>query len=184
MTENDIFRALADPTRRAIFEKLADGAMNASSLREGMEISQPAMSQHLSVLRGAGLVVESRQGRFVNYQVDPEGLTRIAAWLGKYRAYWPQRIDALKLLLNSRRHRACIRSGRAAAEGLAGDQHSGLPRRLAASGSAGGTGGNRHQARRRGPLQAAGRQAAISGKRRHLPDRGKRARRHQPAHHS
>ncbi|PZP48898.1 MAG: transcriptional regulator, partial [Agrobacterium fabrum] len=49
MTENDIFRALADPTRRAIFEKLADGAMNASSLREGMEISQPAMSQHLSV---------------------------------------------------------------------------------------------------------------------------------------
>ncbi len=54
MTENDIFRALADPTRRAIFEKLADGAMNASALREGIEISQPAMSQHLSVLRGAG----------------------------------------------------------------------------------------------------------------------------------
>ncbi|MDP9776352.1 DNA-binding transcriptional ArsR family regulator [Agrobacterium pusense] len=99
MTENDIFRALADPTRRAIFEKLADGAMNASALREGIEISQPAMSQHLSVLRGAGLVVERRQGRFVNYEVDPEGLTRIAAWLGKYRAYWPQRIEALKLLL-------------------------------------------------------------------------------------
>ncbi len=99
MAENDIFRALADPTRRAIFEKLADGAMNASGLREGIEISQPAMSQHLSVLRGAGLVVERRQGRFVNYEVDPEGLTRIAAWLGKYRAYWPQRIEALKLLL-------------------------------------------------------------------------------------
>ncbi|EHH09065.1 MULTISPECIES: ArsR/SmtB family transcription factor [Agrobacterium] len=99
MTENDIFRALADPTRRAIFEKLADGAMNASALREGIEISQPAMSQHLSVLRGAGLVVERRQGRFVNYEVDPGGLTRIAAWLAKYRAYWPQRIEALKLLL-------------------------------------------------------------------------------------
>lgn len=99
VTENDIFRALADPTRRAIFEKLADGAMNASALREGIEISQPAMSQHLSVLRGAGLVVEKRQGRFVNYEVDPDGLTRIAAWLGKYRAYWPQRIEALKLLL-------------------------------------------------------------------------------------
>ncbi len=99
MTENDIFRALADPTRRAIFEKLADGAMNASALREGIEISQPAMSQHLSVLRGAGLVVEIRQGRFVNYEVDPGGLTRIAAWLAKYRAYWPQRIEALKLLL-------------------------------------------------------------------------------------
>ena len=99
MVENDIFRALADPTRRAIFEKLAVGAMNASALREGMEISQPAMSQHLAVLRGARLVREERRGRFVNYEVDPEGLALIAQWLAKYRAYWPQRIDALKALL-------------------------------------------------------------------------------------
>ncbi len=99
MVENDIFRALADPTRRAIFEKLASGAMNASALREGMAISQPAMSQHLSVLRGAGLVREERQGRFVNYEVDPEGLAQIAQWLAKYRAYWPARIDALRDLL-------------------------------------------------------------------------------------
>lgn len=99
MIENEIFKALADPTRRAIFEKLADGAMNASALREGMEISQPAMSQHLAVLRGAGLVREERQGRFVNYQVDPEGLALIAGWLARYRAYWPARIDALKALL-------------------------------------------------------------------------------------
>ena len=99
MVENDIFRALADPTRRAIFEKLAVGAMNASALREGMEISQPAMSQHLAVLRGARLVREERRGRFVNYEVDPEGLALIAQWLAKYRAYWPARIDALKVLL-------------------------------------------------------------------------------------
>jgi DNA-binding transcriptional ArsR family regulator len=99
MIENDIFRALADPTRRTIFEKLAAGAMNASALRDGLEISQPAMSQHLSVLRGAGLVREERQGRFVNYQVDPEGLASIAQWLAKYRAYWPKRIEALKVLL-------------------------------------------------------------------------------------
>ena len=99
MVENDIFRALADPTRRAIFEKLAVGAMNASALREGMEISQPAMSQHLAVLRGARLVREERRRRFVNYEVDPEGLALIAKWLAKYRAYWPQRIDALKALL-------------------------------------------------------------------------------------
>ncbi len=99
MTENDIFRALADPTRRSIFEKLAGGAMNASALREGMEISQPAMSQHLSALRNAGLLREERHGRFVNYEVDPDGLTLIAQWLGKYRAYWPERIDALKILL-------------------------------------------------------------------------------------
>jgi DNA-binding transcriptional ArsR family regulator len=99
MIENDVFRALADPTRRAIFDKLARGGMNASALREGMDISQPAVSQHLSVLRNARLIREERQGRFVNYEVDPEGVALIAGWLAKYRAYWPARIDALKALL-------------------------------------------------------------------------------------
>lgn len=99
MTENEIFKALADQTRRVIFEKLAAGAMNASALREGMEISQPAMSQHLAVLRGAKLVRETRQGRFVNYKVNPDGLVLIAQWLTKYRTYWPTRIDALKTVL-------------------------------------------------------------------------------------
>jgi DNA-binding transcriptional ArsR family regulator len=99
MIQTDIFKALADPTRCAIFEKLAHGAMNASALREGMAISQPAISQHLSVLRNARLVREQRQGRFVNYEVDPDGLALIAGWLAKYRAYWPARIDGLKALL-------------------------------------------------------------------------------------
>lgn len=99
MTENTVFRALADPTRCAIFEKLAAGRMNASALREGMAISQPAMSQHLAVLRDARLVREERQGRFVNYEVDPEGLVLIAGWLARYRAYWPARIEALRTLL-------------------------------------------------------------------------------------
>ena len=62
MQENDVFKALADPTRRAIFDKLAAGSMNASALREGMAISQPAISQHLAVLRQARLVREERQG--------------------------------------------------------------------------------------------------------------------------
>ena len=97
--ESDIFKALADPTRRSVFEKLADGGMNASDLRRGMTISQPAMSQHLAVLRSAGLVRERREGRFVNYEVDPAGLVRIGQWLGRYRAYWPRRIDDLKALL-------------------------------------------------------------------------------------
>ena len=99
MIENDVFKALSDPTRRAIYEKLASGSMNASALREGMTISQPAMSQHLTVLRKARLVREERQGRFVNYEVDPHGVALIAAWLTKYRAYWPARVDALKDLL-------------------------------------------------------------------------------------
>lgn len=99
MIENDVFRALADPTRRAIFDRLAGGAMNASALRQGLDISQPAMSQHLAVLRDAGLIRQERDGRFVNYEVDPNGLALIAAWLAKYRAYWPARIDALRVLL-------------------------------------------------------------------------------------
>ena len=99
MIETDIFRALADPTRHAIFEKLARGGGNASALREGMAISQPAMSQHLSVLRRARLVRQERQGRFVNYRVDPDGLALVAAWLAKYHAYWPARVDALKSVL-------------------------------------------------------------------------------------
>ncbi|MDM7850850.1 ArsR/SmtB family transcription factor [Pseudochrobactrum kiredjianiae] len=99
MSENDIFKALADPTRRTVFEKLASGSMNASTLREGMDISQPAMSQHLAVLRTAGLVREQRHGRYVNYEVDPNGLALIAQWLTKYRAYWPARMDALNTLL-------------------------------------------------------------------------------------
>lgn len=99
MIENDIFKALADPTRRAIFEKLAHGTMNVSELRKGMDISQPAISQHLSVLRQAKLVCEERQGRFVNYKVDPTGLASIATWLAKYSAYWPARIEDLKTFL-------------------------------------------------------------------------------------
>lgn len=99
MSENDIFKALADPTRRTIFEKLASGSMNASSLREGMDISQPAISQHLAMLRNAGLIREQRQGRYVHYEVDPDGLALIAQWLTKYRTYWPARMDALKTLL-------------------------------------------------------------------------------------
>ncbi len=99
MIENDIFQALGDPTRRAIFEKLANGAMNASALRTGMDISQPAMSQHLAVLRKARLIRHERQGRFVNYEIDPDGVALIAAWLAKYRAYWPHRIEALQDLL-------------------------------------------------------------------------------------
>jgi len=97
--EDEIFRALADPTRRSIFEKLAAGAMNASDLRDGIAISQPAVSQHLAVLRGAGLVREERRGKYVHYQVDPQGLARIGRWLAKYRAYWPRRMDDLKAVL-------------------------------------------------------------------------------------
>ena len=99
MDDDSIFRALADPTRRAIFERLAEGEANASALRQGMTISQPAMSQHLSVLVGAGLVRQERAGRFINYGVDPGGMAWLARWMGRYRAYWPGRMADLETVL-------------------------------------------------------------------------------------
>ena len=99
MIETDIFKVLSDPTRRAVLERLASAEMTATELREGFAISQPAMSQHLAVLRGAGLVSERREGRYVNYRVEPEGLAPLHAWIARYRAFWPSRIDSLKDLL-------------------------------------------------------------------------------------
>lgn len=66
MNEAELFRVLSDPTRRAILERLSGGELTATDLRNGFAISQPAMSQHLAVLRGAGLVQERREGRYAH----------------------------------------------------------------------------------------------------------------------
>lgn len=99
MSETDIFKVLADPTRRAVLERLAQAELTATDLREGFAISQPAMSQHLAVLRAAGLIHERREGRFAHYRVAPEGMAPLHEWLGKYCAFWPSRVDNLKDLL-------------------------------------------------------------------------------------
>ena len=96
---SDVFRALADPTRRAVFERLAQGEQSVSALRAGFEVSQPAISQHLAALKSAGLVAERREGRFAYYRVAPEGLDPLLTWLDRYRAWWPERIAALKDVL-------------------------------------------------------------------------------------
>jgi len=99
MSDTDIFKVLSDPTRRAVLERLASAEMTATELREGFAISQPAMSQHLAVLRGAGLISERREGRYAHYRVKPDGMAPLHEWLAKYRAFWPSRIDNLKDLL-------------------------------------------------------------------------------------
>ncbi|ESW79051.1 metalloregulator ArsR/SmtB family transcription factor [Mesorhizobium sp. M1148] len=99
MIEAEIFRALADPTRRAVYERLTSGEMSVSELRTGMSVSQPAVSQHLAVLRGAGLVSERRAGRNAYYRADPQGLEPLLGWIERYRAFWPERIERLKAVL-------------------------------------------------------------------------------------
>ena len=99
MTQVDIFRALADPTRRAVYERLAKGEMSVSELKAGFDVSQPAISQHLAALRHVGLVRERREGRRAYYRVDPDGLRPLANWIDRYRNFWPERIEKLKDVL-------------------------------------------------------------------------------------
>ena len=99
MIASGVLRALADPTRRAVFERLAAREMTVSELKAGFSVSQPAISQHLAVLRGAGLIRERREGRHVNYSVEPEGLEPLLGWIERHRAFWPARVDRLKDLL-------------------------------------------------------------------------------------
>jgi DNA-binding transcriptional ArsR family regulator len=99
MFESEVFRALGDPTRRAVYERLTAGERSVSELRNGLPISQPAVSQHLAALKAAGLVGERREGRKVFYRIEPQGLAPLIDWLGRYRAFWPQKIERLRDVL-------------------------------------------------------------------------------------
>ncbi len=99
MLETEIFKALADPTRRAVFERLAEGEMSVGELKAGFAVSQPAVSQHLASLKRAGLVVERRDGRNTYYRVEPDGMRPLLAWMERYRLFWPERVEKLKDVL-------------------------------------------------------------------------------------
>lgn len=96
-----IFRALSDPTRRAIFENLCrDGEMTVSALTERAGISQPAVSKHLGMLKQAGLVRDRPSGRRTHYSAQLEALAPLTDWTEQMRGFWDQRLDALDDLLN------------------------------------------------------------------------------------
>lgn len=97
--EDAVFRALADPSRRAIFERLTRGEAAVKDLTARFDISQPAVSQHLGTLRRAGLVSERREGRLVYYRIRPSGLRPLIDWIGHYQAFWPKRLARLEALL-------------------------------------------------------------------------------------
>jgi DNA-binding transcriptional ArsR family regulator len=84
MTYGTALSALADPTRRAIFESLAGGPLSVGDLAAERPVSRPAVSQHLRVLKDAGLVCETRRGTRRIYAVEPAGLTALRAWLEQF----------------------------------------------------------------------------------------------------
>lgn len=91
----DRFAALADGTRRHVLEQLAGGDLAVAELTAGLDISQAAVSQHLRVLRDAGLVTARKQGRYRYYQLRPAGLTELRVWLDELERFWQQRLGAL-----------------------------------------------------------------------------------------
>ena len=96
-----LFKTLADPTRRAIFERLSrHGEQTVRVLTDHSGVSQPAVSKHLGVLRLAGLVRDRRDGRQTHYSAQPQGLVPLIDWMSLYGAFWRDRFDRLEDLLN------------------------------------------------------------------------------------
>src|SRR5258705_10174087 len=100
--KTDAFRAIADPTRRAILDRLRAGPANAGTLASDFQSSRPAVSRHLRVLREARLVVHTRIARERLYSVNPLPLQTVAGWLEGYRAFWQTRLTRLKRHLEAK----------------------------------------------------------------------------------
>ena len=90
-----VFGALADPTRRAILARLAEGEANVGQLADPFEMSRPAISKHLRVLERAGLVRRSPDGRISRCRLDAGPMREAAEWVETYRSYWEDQLEAL-----------------------------------------------------------------------------------------
>jgi DNA-binding transcriptional ArsR family regulator len=99
-TQDILFNTLADPTRRAIFERLCrEGEQTVGALTARGKISQPAVSKHLSVLKKAGLVRGRHEGRQTHYSAQPKALAPLLDWASEMTAFWQRRFDKLEDLL-------------------------------------------------------------------------------------
>jgi DNA-binding transcriptional ArsR family regulator len=99
---SDVFRAIADPTRRAILDRLRAGPANAGALAADFRASRPTISKHLRVLREARLVVDTRIGRERLYRIDAVPLQSAAGWLAGYRRFWQSSLARLKRRLEGK----------------------------------------------------------------------------------
>jgi DNA-binding transcriptional ArsR family regulator len=97
MAYDNALTALADPTRRRVFEELRSGAKSVTRIAESMPVSRPAVSQHLRVLKDAGLVREQPDGARRVYSIDPAGLGPLRRWLDQF---WDQALDAFQAELD------------------------------------------------------------------------------------
>src|SRR5581483_1463453 len=95
-----LFRTLADPTRRAIFERLCrQGEQTVSALTARAKVSQPAVSKHLALLKRAGLVRDRHEGRQTHYRAQPGALNPLIDWTSQMTGFWQRRFDQLEDLL-------------------------------------------------------------------------------------
>jgi len=95
-SRTDVFRALADPTRRSILDLLRRGELPVGSIAERFDTTRPAVSKHLRILRGALLVRERREGRLRICELNSEPLKQVDAWLDEYRRFWSVSLRRLK----------------------------------------------------------------------------------------
>jgi DNA-binding transcriptional ArsR family regulator len=95
-----VMRTLADPTRRAVFERIArSDEISVADLTRGSGVTQSAISQHLRSLKQAGLIIDRAQGRNVFYRSEPKGLAPLFDWMSHYDAFWHERFADLRTLL-------------------------------------------------------------------------------------
>jgi DNA-binding transcriptional ArsR family regulator len=96
-----VFGALADPTRRAILARLAEGDLTVGQLSAPFPVSQPAISRHLKVLEGAGLISRTRRATARLSHLEGEPLRDATEWLARYQAYWDESHERLETLLSA-----------------------------------------------------------------------------------
>jgi DNA-binding transcriptional ArsR family regulator len=113
-TLDRVFRALSDPTRRGILERLSRGDTNVGTLAAPYDVSEPAISRHLKVLERAGLVRRTRRGREHRIRADPRPIERARGWMEAYARHWIRRFDAVEACLEARARDA--RAGRGKGE--------------------------------------------------------------------
>jgi DNA-binding transcriptional ArsR family regulator len=94
-----VFSALADPTRRAILTRLADGEASVTELADPFDISLPAISRHLKVLEHAGLLAREREGRVHRIRLVADPMLDALEWMARYGRFWEERLDALEALV-------------------------------------------------------------------------------------